>query len=222
MSETKSALIPKKTREQLIDISKKFSKLNTGSVGNELWLARDGGGGYEWDQIDLGVNKSGELVRCDQSGCSCYGPEPPTADSTYPLDSPIRVDNSSYYDTDIEDVVKELITVTNTIYKALNNEYVPPKDVIALPNSEVRRAVVELIGYDKIVDVAEVIDESPDGKLLKIKLQEDEDIVLVHVKDPSTTREYFLRVPPKTKTAREARAWTFGFEPEEFELEVES
>lgn len=41
---------------------------------------------------------------------------------------------------------------------------------------------------------------------------EDPTARFVHVKDPSTNREYALRVPPTMKTAQEAVAWTFGFE----------
>lgn len=222
MSETKMITIPKITRDKLKDISKKFDRLNTGNTEDTFWLAGASTGGYEWSQIDFGITKSGQFVSCTQSGCSCYGPEQPTADGTHELDETLQFEESDY-DPHVEDAVTELKQTTNTIYKVLNDKKVTPKEVIELPNAEVRRAVIEIVGYDKLTKHALIKDESEvDGRLMVIKLPEDEDLTLLHVKDPSTTREYFLRVPPKMKTAREARAWTFGFEAEDFEMDKET
>ena len=44
----------------------------------------------------------------------------------------------------------------------------------------------------------------------------------VQVKDPSTTREYFLPVPSTMKTAKGAVAWTFHLKEEEYEPQKES
>ena len=221
MYETKTITIPSETREKLQLISEKFSTLNTGSTTDEFWLGTGATGDYSWTQYDLGVNKKGELLCGVQSGCSCNGPEEPSADATYLLDKSIELSEAYSYD-ELSDAVEDLVGITDTLYKVLTAAAVTPKEVIGIPNSEIRRAVVELIGYDKILDEAEVLDDSAtDGRLLRIKLDGDEDIVLVHVKDPSTDREYFLRVPPKMKTAKEARAWTFGFEAADFELAVE-
>lgn len=222
MSETK-LLIPTDTVRKLKDITKKFSKLNTGATGNEFWIGGGTGGGYDWEQSDIGVNKAGKLILSRQSGCSCNGPEEPSADIEFDLnDEQIEFDSDSYDDSD-QEAVNDLIKTTDTLYKVLNDRAVSPKEIIGLPNAEIRRAVVELVGYHKIVDEAKVLDESEvDGRLMTIPLQEDEDIMLLHVKDPSTDREYFLRVPPKMKTAKQARAWTFGFEAKDFTLEVET
>lgn len=221
MSETKMVVIPKETVRKLKNIATKFKKLNTGAVGDEFWIGTGGGGGYEWAQFDIGVNKSKQLITCSQSGCSCNGPEEPTADQTHELTGAIEFEEG--YDGEVGESVDDLIKTTDTLYKVLNNRDASPQEIIGLPNAEVRRAVIELVGYEKIVSEAKTLDESEvDGTLLEIPLQEDENIVLLHVKDPSTTREYFLRVPPKMKTARQARAWTFGFEAEDFELAKET
>lgn len=223
MSETKTVTIPKDTVRKLKNISKKFSKLNTGSIGEEFWIATGGGGGYEWSQFDIGVNKKGELLTCEQSGCSCYGPEPPEDDSPTKLLVSKEITFQDGYDNEHSTAIEELIPVVDTLYKVLNDKTVSPKEIIGLPNAEIRRAVIELVGHDKLVKNAKTLDSSVvDGTLLKVNLPEDEDLVLLHVKDPSTTREYYLRVPPKMKTAKEARAWTFGFEAEDFVLERET
>lgn len=222
MSGTK-LLIPQDTVVKLKDIAEKFGQLNTGATGDNFWIGTAGDGSYDWEQVDIGVNKAQELIVCRQSGCSCNGPEEPTADTTISLsDNHVEVSDDSHSGSG-QEAVTDLIKTTDTLYKVLNDGSVSPQEVIGLPNAEIRRAVVELVGYSKIVDGAEVLDESEtDGRLMRIPLAEDEDIVLVHVKDPSTTREYFLRVPPKMKTARQARAWTFGFEAEDFILERET
>lgn len=215
MSETKFISVPIETRKKLQTISEEFSKLNTMSVGEEFWIASsDGDSGYDWGQIDIGVNRDGQLITCEQGGCSCNGPEAPTADKQWPLTDSVELAEGYY--SEVEPAVTELIEVTDTLYDVLTGITVDAEAVLSLPNAEIRRAVIELIGYDKIVDRAEVLDESSDGRLLRIKQENDEDIVLVHVKDPSTDRQYFLRVPPSIKTAREARAWTFGFSAEDF------
>lgn len=221
MSETKQVMIPKDTIRKLKNIAKKFSKLNTGAIGDDFWIATGGGGGYEWSQFDIGINKKGELLTCEQSGCSCNGPDEPWDNSPQPLDGEVTFEDG--YDNQQSEAVEDLIPTVDTLYKVLNSKAVTPQEIIGLPNAEVRRAVIELVGYEKLTDGALVKDESEvDGRLLVIKLQDDEDLNLLHVKDPSTTREYFLRVPPNMKTARQARAWTFGFEADEFELAKES
>ena len=225
MSETKTVTIPKETVRKLKNISKKLNKLNTGNTGDEFWLALgdDSGDAYNWSQFEIGITKAGKLIVCYQSGCSCNGPEQPTADGTYDLGTTALEIESDNYGDDEKLAVEDLIPTVDTLYKVLHGKDVTADEIIGLPNAEIRRAVVELVGYEKILDKAQVLDKSEtDGTLLKIPLQDDEDMVLVHVKDPSTDREYFLRVPPKMKTARQARAWTFGFEAEDFELAVES
>ena len=222
MSETK-LVIPKDTVRKLKSISKKFKKLNTGAVGNDFWIGSgSGGGGYDWEQFDIGVNKSGELISCRQSGCSCNSPEEPDADVEQKLGTEAIEIVDDSYDESGKEAVEDLIATTNILYKVLNSKDVSPKEIIGIPNSEVRRAVIELIGYEKLVETANILDESEDGELLEIPLAEDENIILVHVKDPSTDREYYLRVPPKMKTAKQARAWTFGFDEADFNLEIET
>ncbi len=225
MSETKNHLeIPHETRRQLADIAGRLSSLNTGTTGDVFWLATsEPSGGYEWSQYDLGINKDGHLVECHQSGCSCNSPEDPTPDGSFSLDTPIFLDSGEYWGTEVQEAVTELVVVTETLYKVLNHADVSPQEIIALPNAEIRRAVVELVGYEKIVEGATILDESDkDGTLLKIDLEDDEPLMLLHVKDPSTAREYFLRVPPTVTTSRQARAFGFEVEPDEFEPLIET
>jgi hypothetical protein len=90
------------------------------------------------------------------------------------------------------------------------------KEILKEQNSEVRRVMIERFGMNRFITEAgaKVIHKHDMGALYSIELPGDPDRVLraVRVKDPSTDREYFLRVPPKIKRADDAVAWTFGFE----------
>lgn len=55
----------------------------------------------------------------------------------------------------------------------------------------------------------------------RIDLDDDEPVVMVEVVNSTpepdgTRRTYWLRVPPRTLTAREGVAWTFGLSAEEY------
>jgi hypothetical protein len=221
MSETKKWTIPATTVEKLKDIANKFSQLNTGAVGDEFWLIEqeDSAGDYEGDALAVGINKKGELIQAYSSHCSCDDSWDAgmNAYGNQPLEGELVVDFSGQIFSPHDNWLPELKKTANTLYKVLNNKSVSPQEVIGLPNAEVRRAVIEVVGYNKLTKEAKTTDTSSvDGELMTIELPEDENLNLLHVKDPSTAREYFLRVPPNIKTAKEARAWTFGFEAEDF------
>lgn len=50
----------------------------------------------------------------------------------------------------------------------------------------------------------------------------DSDIVFLQVRDPSSGKIYFLKVPPDMRSVKEAKAWTFGLEKEEYNPEIET
>jgi hypothetical protein len=74
---------------------------------------------------------------------------------------------------------------------------------------------------------AEVLDRDRDAggerRLLRVRVEGDEDLVCVAVICPSTGRQYLLRVPPAMKTCRQAVAWTAGFaHPDDYKPLVET
>lgn len=103
------------------------------------------------------------------------------------------------------------------------------EEILNQDNIEVRRTMIELLGYEKFCQKAnfKLLDEDVDGggqkrKLLRLDQRNDEAIVLVNVNDPSTGRSYYLRVPPAMKTCSQAVAWTYGETVETYAPKVEA
>jgi hypothetical protein len=101
---------------------------------------------------------------------------------------------------------------------AFHPETIKAQEVLNEQNAEVRRVLLERMGYDAFLEqaAAEVLDadEDPGGarRLLRVELDGDEPLVCLSVSDPSTGRQYLLRVPPAMRSCREAAAWIAGFD----------
>lgn len=110
-------------------------------------------------------------------------------------------------------------------------------DIIKIDNLELRRCLIEKIGYENFLKRAgdrlqELHRDSNTGAVLyRVECPGDEPVVVVRVMDGTPvlnsdgnlyTKEYFLRVPPSSTTCKEAIAWTFDMTVEEYELEVET
>jgi hypothetical protein len=101
---------------------------------------------------------------------------------------------------------------------AFHPESMAVEEVLAEPNAERRRVLLERYGLERFVlDAdAEVLAEDRDAggvrKLLRVPIEDDEDLVCVMVHCPSTGGRYLLRVPPTMTTCHQAIAWTAGFE----------
>ena len=79
-------------------------------------------------------------------------------------------------------------------------------------NAELQRELIDAYGGLEryLADAgAKVVHEDETGRLVRREAG-DEPIIAVQVVCPTTGRQYVLRVPPETKTAREGVAWTFG------------
>ncbi|HIA50632.1 MAG TPA: hypothetical protein EYN91_00850 [Candidatus Melainabacteria bacterium] len=93
------------------------------------------------------------------------------------------------------------------------------------PNVEIRRMMLEMYGLEAFIkdSGAKVVQRDKCGVLYRQHFGDNhEDIVIVHVVNSTpepdgTYNNYFLRVPPETKTAREGVAWTFGLTADEYD-----
>lgn len=101
---------------------------------------------------------------------------------------------------------------------AFRPERLTAKACLKEANAEIRRVMIERMGFDRFVEDADGRrldqDTDPGGKreLLRVPLEGDEDIVCLSCNCPSTGRHYLLRVPPKITTCRAAAAWMAGFD----------
>lgn len=90
-------------------------------------------------------------------------------------------------------------------------------------NLEIKRVMLELFTLERYLEESDavLIDSNEDhGELYRIK-NSFEDMYLLKVinatpEPDGSSRVYIIRVPPDMKTAKQARAWTFGFAEEEF------
>lgn len=97
-------------------------------------------------------------------------------------------------------------------------------------NTEVRRVMLELFGFERFMQEsgAKVVHKDETGELFQKKLRgEREPLMMVKVKNSTaepdgTFKFYCLRVPPRTKTAREGIAWTFGLNEKQYQPELET
>jgi hypothetical protein len=108
-------------------------------------------------------------------------------------------------------------------------ETISVTSILEEPNAEVRRVMIERIGFERFLADANAEklheDTDPGGprELLRVKLVGDEDLVCVSVRCPSTGRHYLIRVPPTMKTCHQAIAWTAGFDdPDSYRPLVET
>ena len=101
---------------------------------------------------------------------------------------------------------------------AFRPELITADEILAEPNAERRRVLLERMGYEPFLAAAraEVLDEDRDAggprRLVRVGMGPDEPLVCVSVLCPSTGRQYVLRVPPATPTCHAAAAWLAGFD----------
>lgn len=99
-------------------------------------------------------------------------------------------------------------------YLLLINQDLDPSEVLTAKNAEIRRYLMKRVGYEQVKDAvkAQVVHRDGTSELLKFA---DGDMY-VKVQDSSTGSEYLLYVPDNMKTCKQAIAWTFGLEEDEY------
>ncbi|MEU9704745.1 DUF6745 domain-containing protein, partial [Streptomyces sp. NPDC047981] len=104
-----------------------------------------------------------------------------------------------------------------------------PERIRSEENAELRRVMLEFYGYERYLaeSGAQPVARDESGVLWRIELVDDEDVVMVEVVNATpepdgTFRTYWLRVPPRTRTAREGVAWTFGLTEAAYEPLVQT
>lgn len=94
--------------------------------------------------------------------------------------------------------------------------------ILKLDNAQLRMAMMEKIGTDRIAKCGKVIHKDGDMRLYDIK---GYDVRILRVRCTTTKAYYYLRVPKDAKKCEPARQWTFGVgdylnKPIKFEVET--
>jgi leucine-rich repeat protein SHOC2 len=91
-------------------------------------------------------------------------------------------------------------------------------------NAEIRRVLIQQIGYDRICQELGAIDLDNwrEYTLLKIDADIDEEaMVLLKMNCPSTGHIHILRVPPEMTSAEAAITWVnHGIHPDDFAMQT--
>jgi hypothetical protein len=101
---------------------------------------------------------------------------------------------------------------------AFRPETITAEEVLGEENAELRRVLLERMGYERFLAQARAKvrdtdrDTGGERRLLMVPLPGDEPLVCLAVLCPSTGRQYLLRVPPNMRTCHQAAAWIAGFD----------
>lgn len=103
------------------------------------------------------------------------------------------------------------------------------KEIESEQNVEVRRVMMEKYGQSRFLLDSGAVEIHKDdwGTLYRKEVPEDEALVMVKVVNSTpepdgSAKDYFIRVPPDTTTARAAVAYTFAQEADKYQPEVET
>jgi uncharacterized protein DUF6745 len=100
---------------------------------------------------------------------------------------------------------------------AFNPETITVDEVLRERNVTTRSILLDRMGVARFVQQSRAVvadrdnDAGGERRLLRIPFENGEDVVCLEVKCPSTGKQYFLRVPPYTKSCAYAAAWIAGF-----------
>ncbi len=108
----------------------------------------------------------------------------------------------------------------------LSPEHLTREDWLGEHTIELRRVLQERWGPEHFVKTigGTCLDQGERGELIAVDLFDDPEGMAkyVRVRDGSTQRQYYLRVPPAIKRADEAVAWTFGLNEQDYQPMQES
>lgn len=103
------------------------------------------------------------------------------------------------------------------------------QDILNVENVELRRVLIERLGYDTFLQqVGGVVrdrdtDAGGERQLFCIAFEDDEPLMLLKVTCPSTGHLHILRVPPYLRTCHQAAAWIAGFDnPDDYQPVIEA
>lgn len=124
-----------------------------------------------------------------------------------------------YSDIDYDDAVKDI----TAIVKLREGLSFAAHEVLEITNQEIKQRALRSVGYDRFIAEVDAKELHRDGRDRLIAVGEgDREVIFLDLQDFSTSRRYLLRVPPGLKRVREAKAWTFSLQEEEYAPLIET
>lgn len=112
---------------------------------------------------------------------------------------------------------------------AFEAESMTGQDILNTDNIELRRVLIERVGYEKFLQqVGGLIrdrdrDAGGERQLIYIPFEDDEALMVLKVICPSTRHTHILRVPPHIQSCHQAAAWIAGFtNPDDYNPAIEA
>ncbi|WP_102128051.1 DUF6745 domain-containing protein [Deinococcus planocerae] len=105
---------------------------------------------------------------------------------------------------------------------AFRPDTIAGREVLLTRNVQRRRVLLDRIGVERfLAEVGGLIldrdrDAGGERQLVRVPFDDDEPLVAVLVRCPSTGGRYALRVPPHIRTCAQALAWTAGLDPGDY------
>jgi len=99
----------------------------------------------------------------------------------------------------------------------VNPDSITGQEILNTDNVELRRVLIERLGYEKFLQqVGGIIrdrdqDTGGERQLIAVPFEDDEPLMVLKVICPSTGHLHLLRVPPDMETCYQAAAWVAGF-----------
>ena len=103
------------------------------------------------------------------------------------------------------------------------------QQILETENVELRRVMIERLGYDKFLQqVGGIVrdrdkDAGGERQLIYIPFEDDEPFMVLKVTCPSTGHIHILRIPPYMRTCHQSAAWIAGFDnPNDYNPQIEA
>jgi hypothetical protein len=109
--------------------------------------------------------------------------------------------------------------ISGSLYNLIQNKELTAQDILRIQNAAVRRICLTELGYGRFLSQVEhkVIDKEGEYELVRVNWhKKEEPIALVKVRCPSTNAFYTLRVPPSISNVKQAVAWTFHMDKDQY------
>jgi leucine-rich repeat protein SHOC2 len=192
---------------KLTELSLNYNKLNSlpESIGNLSNLTRLFLSNNRLDSLPKSISKLSKLARINLDGNNNLN------------------DLSILYSLpDLKDVIFLGVNLPRRYWTKLSDWN--PKWLLDEENTEVRRVLIQQVGYDRICQELDAIELNTwrEYTLLKIDADIDEEpMVLLKMTCPSTGHIHILRVPPEITSAEAAITWVnHGIHPDEFAVQT--